>query len=239
VSGEVLSQEEFEDLLNIMCDPAPGKEEEDIFWNFFRDAGQENKSDVDDTDTVVECKELKNVDRKQLKTLQLIHDKFARKLAAKLSMMLPIIVDIRLINVDRLYYSEFVFGLDNPASISLLHIKTPQGEENTILYFDLSVLSVLIDRMCGGGCEPTCRIRRPLTNIESRLAQRIIDVILNELKVIWQKEYELTITQTESNPQLIEPFDPNDTVIVLCFEFSLIEVSGHMALCIPVQSCIL
>jgi len=95
----------------------------------------------------------------------------------------------------------------------------------------------MIDRMLGGGRVPISTCRRPLTRIELRLVQRIIDEFLKELRVTWQKmvEMELTIAQTDSNPLCIQVCEPQESVIVLCFEVWLSEVSGSITLCIPVD----
>jgi len=103
-----------------------------------------------------------------------------------------------------------------------------------ILDFNFAVLRPMIDRMLGGGREPALSSRRPLTRIENRLARRIIDLFLDELKGIWQNtaEMELSVVQTESNPLWLQAVPPNETVVVLCFEVILVDVRGSMVLCI-------
>jgi len=100
-----------------------------------------------------------------------------------------------------------------------------------------SALFIMIEHMLGGSEVHTMPARRLLTNIEVRLAQRIIDDILIELKKTWQKiaELDFTVAQTESNPQMIQVVEPNDVVIVLCFEVVMVEVRSSMTLCIPVD----
>jgi flagellar motor switch protein FliM len=48
------------------------------------------------------------VGKEQMRSLQSLHDGFARNFGASLSAMLRSIIEVRLISVDQLTYSEFV-----------------------------------------------------------------------------------------------------------------------------------
>ena len=80
-------------------------------------------------------------------------------------------------------------------------------------------------------------VRRPLTNIEWKLAQRIIDVLFEELKDTWKDiiGLECVVAQQESNPQMIRFVESNAPVVVICFKVDLIEQRGSVTLCIPVD----
>jgi flagellar motor switch protein FliM len=55
------------------------------------------------------------------------------------------------------------------------------------------------------------------------------------LKEVWGVRYQIdfTITETESNPQLMQIVAPNEVVVLICFEIKMGESSGMMNLCIP------
>ena len=95
----------------------------------------------------------------------------------------------------------------------------------------------MIDRMLGGGREVMVHTRRPPTKIEIRLIRRIIDEFLKELEYLWNNisALEFSVTQTESNPQLMQFAEPNEEVIVMCFEVNMVEIRGCMVLSIPVD----
>ena len=171
-----------------------------------------------------------------MKALQALHEGFGRKFAAGLSAMLRSIVEVKLTSVDQLTYSEFIFSLDNPTCFNLLRAEPLEG--NLILDINPSILYPMIDRLLGGGREGTLMARRPLTEIELRLVSRITDLFLSELKHAWENvlELELAVIQVESNPQLIQIVPPNEVVVIICFEVSLIEVRGMINLCIPYNS---
>jgi len=213
----VLSADEVESLLNMMSNapnPKPGEKP-----------------------VKEEAPTPERIDKALMKRLQLMHDQFARRISAKISEMLQSIVEIKLTAVDQLQYNEFIFGLDNPTCFNLLRVKTTNGEENMFLDISTSILFLMIERMLGGGRESSMPIRRRLSNIELRLSQRIIDEILEELNETWKKiaVLDFTVAQTESDPRMIHVIEPNDPVVVLCFEVKIVEISGIMTLCVPVD----
>jgi flagellar motor switch protein FliM len=240
VAGEVLSQEEVENLLNIMA----GSEK-----NSRPTAAQTggasggpitapitsslNRWTTGEKITPYDFKRPERVGKDQMKMLQTMHEGFGRKFAAGLSAMLRSVVEVKLTSVDQLAYSEFIFGLDNPTCFNLLRAEPLEG--NLILDINPSILYPMIDRLLGGGREGTMMARRPLTDIEQRLVLRITKLFLNELKHAWENvmELEFDVVQTESNPQLIQIVPPNEVVIILCFEVALTEVRGSVTLCIP------
>ena len=239
MAGEVLSQEEVENLLNIM---AMSGDKTDAAAAAKTPAAKPKKSFPkvsgaaswgNEKVTPYDFKRPERVGKEQMKALQTLHEGFSRKFAAGLSAMLRTIVEVKLPSVDQLTYSEFIFSLDNPTCFNLLRAEPLEG--NLILDINLSVLFPMIDRMLGGGREPLSMTRRPLTEIEMRLVSRITNLFLEEMKHAWENvlELDLKVVQVESNPQLIQIVPPNEVVVLVCFEVALIEVRGIINLCIP------
>ena len=228
-AGEILTGEEVEHLLGVL----DGK------TSPFAPTPEPKQSRSDDIEHVV-----KQVDKSIMKKLQLMHEGLARRFAAKISKMLQSVVDVRMTTVHELCYNEFVFGCDNPSCFNLIEVELltiikdlSYGKTNMILDISPAIVLPMIERMLGGGREPSMTARRPLTSIEWKLAQRIIDEFLCELHVAWKDvaDMKCTVTQQESNPQMIAVIKPNATVVVLCFEVGLVVQRGHIALCIPVD----
>ena len=245
MAGEVLSQEEVENLLKMMdtgsrsATPATGGGFG--FGSGIADRGDSIKASSPawtpkEKVTSYDFKSPDRVGKEQMKTLQTMHEGFGRKFAAGLSAMLRAVVDVKLTTVDQLAYSEFIFGLDNPTCFNLLRAEPLEG--NLIIDINPSILYPMIDRLLGGGREPAMTARRPLTEIEQRLVLRVTKMFLQELKHAWENviDLEFEVIQTESNPQLIQVVPPNEVVIVLCFEVAMVEVRGSITLCIPYNS---
>ena len=173
------------------------------------------------------------VGKEQMRALQSLHDGFSRNVGASLSAVLRTIVDVRLISVDQLTYSEFVYSLEIPTCFNLLRPKPLEG--NWVLDISPSLLYPIIDRMLGGNIGADSSLKRPLSEIELRLAARISSVFLRELEVAWANvlELQIEVERVESNPQLAQIVPPNEVVILVSFELTLGAIRGMANLCIP------
>ncbi|MEQ1829356.1 MAG: flagellar motor switch protein FliM, partial [Pirellula sp.] len=162
-----------------------------------------------------------------------LHDGFSRNFGASLSAVLRSIVEVRLISVDQLTYSEFVYSLEIPTCFNLL--KPHPLEGNWVLDISPSLLYPIIDRMLGGTIGTDSSLKRPLSEIELRLASRITSVFLREMQVAWSNIVELNIEveRVESNPQLVQIVPPNEVVVMVSFELSIGTVRGMANLCVP------
>ncbi len=176
------------------------------------------------------------VGKEQMRSLQTLHESFSRNFAAGLSAMLRAMVEVKLTSVDQLTYSEFVFSLDNPTCFNVIRAEPLEG--HIILDINPSILYPMIDRLLGGGREPTPISRRPLTEIERRLVGRITTLFLDELKRAWENVVTLkpVVVRVENNPQLVQLVPPNEVVVLVSFELTLGEIRGMANLCIPYNS---
>ena len=209
-AGEILSMEEVEQLLGGMGRETPP-------------SPPQFKFETQEQESVIE-----RLDKDVMKKLQLMYDGLARRFAARISKMLQSVADVRFMSVAQLYYSEFVFGCDNPSCFNLLHVESPSKDihdGNMILDISPTIVPPMIERMLGGGREPSMTARRPLTNIEWKLIQRIIDEFLCELHVVWKDvaDMKCTVAQQESNPQMITGIKPNGASLTVRWDS---EVSG-------------
>lgn len=173
------------------------------------------------------------VGKEQMRSLQSLHDGFSRNFGASLSAMLRSIIEVRLISVDQLTYSEFVYSLEIPTCFNLL--KPLPLEGNWVLDISPSLLYPIIDRMLGGTVSNEAIPKRPLSEIELRLAARITTVFLKELQSAWSNviEMDLTVERVESNPQLVQIVPPNEVVVMVSFELIMGAMRGTINLCIP------
>jgi flagellar motor switch protein FliM len=173
------------------------------------------------------------VGKEQMRALQSLHDGFSRNLGASLSAVLRTMVEVRLISVDQLTYSEFVFSLTIPTCFNLL--KPLPLEGNWVLDISPGLLFPIIDRLLGGGASTDSTLKRPLSDIELKLASRVTSVFLRELAAAWINIVDINfeIERVESNPQLVQIVPPNEVVVMVSFELSIGQVRGMINLCVP------
>ncbi|MBW3543118.1 MAG: flagellar motor switch protein FliM [Planctomycetes bacterium] len=174
------------------------------------------------------------VSNEQMRAFHALHESFGREFGAALSSMLRTIVEVRLINVEQLTYSEFVAAVSNPTCFNLLRSKSLDG--HLILDINPSILFPIVDRLLGGGREAQVALpTRALTDIERRLVSRVTSLATAGLEHAWSNlcSLELSIDQVETNPQLVQIVPPNEVVVLVCFEIAMGESRGIVNLCIP------
>ena len=174
------------------------------------------------------------VSKDQMRAFEGLHEQFSRNFGAALSSYLRTIIEVKIRSAEQLTYAEFTYSLPAPTSFSLLSASPLEGQ----LCLEISPLIIypIIDRMLGGSNAELYIPQRPLTTIEQRLANRIIDRALETLAEAWSgivDNLELKVVQSESNPQLVQVVAPNEVVVVLGFEIKMGSRSGSMSLCIP------
>lgn len=183
--------------------------------------------------TAYDFKRPERVGKDQMRAMYSLHEALARNFGASMSGMLRTMIEVKLVSVDQLTYSEFVFSLENPSCFNVLKPNPLEG--NWILDLAPSLSYAIIDRMLGGDPHPSELIRRPLTEIENRLIGRVVQVFLDQLKNVWENiiELEPAVESVESNPQLVQIVPPNEVVILVGFEVLLGKNRGMLSLCIP------
>jgi flagellar motor switch protein FliM len=220
--ADVLSQSEVESLLAALD---PGVQASDGILQ------PTNGAQI----SVYDFKRPERVSKEQMHAFQTLHEGFSRELGAALSTMLRSICEVKLISVDQLTYSEFVYSLENPTCFSLVESKGLDGQ--IILDLNPSIVFPIVDRLLGGGRDAhgDGPIQRPLTEIEVRLATRVTDLIIEALENAWRDicDLQLKVVQVESNPQLVQIVPPNEVVVLISFEIVLADSRGILNLCIP------
>jgi len=183
--------------------------------------------------TAYDFKRPERVGKDQMRAMHSLHEGIARNFGASISNLLRTMIEVKLLSVDQLTYSEFVSSLDNPSCFNVIEVLPLEG--HWIMDIAPALSYAVIDRMLGGDPNPSDAIKRPLTEIENRLMGRVVQKFLEELKAAWENiaDLSLAIESTESNPQLVQIVPPNEVVILVGFEVLLGRNRGMMNLCIP------
>ncbi len=239
MAEDMLSQAELETLLSALdSDPAPVAGVESPTATRATSRGAAGTGPWAAARPKVQAHDFNRIERleaAQMRTLETLHESFARETAAILSAKLRSVVRVKLTAIDELAYGEFLFRMENPTCFNVLRALPIEG--SLVLDIQPSILYPIIDRMLGGGREPAAVARRPLTDIELRLVSRITALLLAELRTAWQNvvELDLAVERVESNPQRAQIVAPQEAVVRIRFEMAIHDARGVMSLCIPYQ----
>jgi flagellar motor switch protein FliM len=171
--------------------------------------------------------------RRQLEVLEAFHQGVAERFADALSRGLQRLVEVRLTDVQAMAYSQFAFSRSKPTCYLVLQA-TPLPAS---LALDLSpgLLYPMLDSLLGGGKHVCPLPQRAPTELEQRLARRVVRLLLDELHDAWEPllAVDLSIDRVESDAQRVRVVAPGEEVVVLNFTARVTEQSGVFSLCLP------
>ncbi len=223
-AGQVLlSQEEIDSLLNMLSseNEVPGSEVRPFHL------GSE----------IVRLYDFHQPDRlskEHLRTLRMIHDNIARKLALQLSTKLRATVDVTLGFIETGPYASFIQKISGtPTAMQLVTLKPLPGR--MLIQYGPRLADVLVDRLLGGAGSSSVNVERELTELELELLATITGDIINVIEDSWRGIIELnaTLEETLTNPYFVQIALPTDTCVWVSFEIKINEQSSAMNYCIP------
>ena len=164
--AEILSQEEIDALLSavsisedVEVKDEPSREERFVNTYDFRHPARVSKD--------------------QLRTLQNLHDNFARLLSSTFSTLQRSIIEINLVSVDQITYSEFIMSLSSPSCTYTFRMEPLEGV--AVIDFSQSVVFSFVDRLFGGR-GTSIVTEREITWIEKSVMNNIINRSLRDLE---------------------------------------------------------
>ena len=168
----------------------------------------------------------------QMRTLEMVHDSFARFFQASLSTYLRSLIDAKVVAVRQMTYHEYIQELPNPTSINIFTMEPLKS--NAIFEVNLDLMFAMIDRVLGGpGIVP--KKLRELTTIETPVVERIVVRALDNLREAWQKVTPIVpkLEVVESNPVFVQIAAPSEMVATISIDVKVKDQAGHMSLCLP------
>jgi flagellar motor switch protein FliM len=210
----VLSQEEIDDVFrNLRETPA----EQDA-------AAQAEPYDFRRPDRIA---------KDQLRAIHLLHENFARSLAASLSAYLRAYVAVNLVSVEQLSFMEFLQCLPSPTCLVSLGMNPYEG--NAVLEMNPALVFPIFEMLLGGTARTLLKINREITEIEQSVLDGLFRITLQDLKSAWQAvtALEFAIESHETEPQLLRILAPNEAVVAVSMEVRIGENAGMMNIGIP------
>ncbi|AGL01631.1 flagellar motor switch protein FliM [Desulfoscipio gibsoniae] len=171
--------------------------------------------------------------KEHLRTLEILHNLFARHVTSFLSGYLRSNVNIELVSVSQTIFDEFIRSIPTPTVLTIFDLLPLNG--SVILEANNAFIFPVIDLMFGGNGS-TGDLNRELTDIEIQVTKKIMTKILEYFIPTWQDIFEVKpeLYSVETNPRLQQLYSPNEVVALLTFTVSLGEnIQGMINLCYP------
>src|SRR5512137_1128290 len=101
--------------------------------------------------------------KEQIRTVQNMHETFARLTTTTLSAQMRALVNVHVASVDQLTYEEFIRSIPNPTTLAIINMEPLKG--SAVLEIDPSITFAVIDKLFGGKGEGDTKLQRELTEI--------------------------------------------------------------------------
>jgi len=234
--SEILSQSEIEALLNSLSTDAKegavatGQAQRSTgvgpaFGNIGNASGTQPKA--------CELYDFRRPDKfskEQLRTLQMLHDTFARLAGSSLSAYLRSQVNIDLISLEQVPYEEYLRSI-NQSVFSIMSLPPLSGQ--AVLEIEFGLIFTMIDRLLGGPGRSVTRTS--LTDIERPLVKQTVERMFSALKSAWEGIVIVSpgVEGMETSAQFVQIAPPSDIVVTILFEVRIGAARGAMSLCVP------
>lgn len=231
--AEFLSQEEVDAIMSALD---RGDQGEAVSMSGSEDAPTKSGGLVTDKKvTLYNFRRPDRVSKEQLRSLEIMHENFARNLSVSLSGYLRALTEVNLVSVDQMTYNEFLLSLPNPTCFNIFSISPLEG--NIVIEFNPTVAFPVLDRLLGGSGKALGE-NRALTDMELQMLDGFLNRVVGNLSDTWNEIVPLTfqIEAKETNPQVAQIVSLAEIVILMVFEIKIGEVSGFLNFCIPFLS---
>lgn len=223
VAGDVLSQNEVENLLNQVEEQ--GADAVDASGDFSENAAQPNYSKHDFRSPAF-------LSKNELRSLRLHHEEFIRALAARLSIYLRMDMDLQISKLQTVTYANLVESLPYVTHLTLFKIAPLQG----ICLLDIAPrlgLSI-VDRLMGGPGK-SAEEDRDMSDIELALLDQGVNVILSEWCNHWDemRENRPEILGHEHHGRFLQTASPRTPMLVLAMEARFVDCVEQIQLAFP------
>ena len=168
----------------------------------------------------------------QMRVLNHVHEAFARDLSVYLSAQLRTIVDINLMPVDQVLYSEYVMSSVPPSAIYVVEEESLQ--QKIIVELDPRLVIFTIEKLFGG---PGVFLRNPreISQIERRIMSKVMQRAFHELERAWYQVFDMHLKEIafETNAEFVQIIPGVEPVLVSTFEVVIYDHRLSINICYP------
>lgn len=167
--------------------------------------------------------------------LSIVGETYAKLLTLSLSNYLRVPVSVTADGVRQILFEEYTGQIPNPSCINILDM--PPIKIPGILEIDLPTVFNMIEKLLGSHVMSQ-GMRREFSNIELRIARKIVTRMLGDLQESMLRilETEVNLTGIEHNPDFTYIMNANDPCILMDFTLELADVEGPMHVCLSLAA---
>jgi flagellar motor switch protein FliM len=169
----------------------------------------------------------------QLRAIRQLYENFARSLASSLSAYLRSYVTVNLVSFEQIPFQEFLDGLPSPTIIASLSLRPYEGPG--VLEIGPASFFPILEMLLGGNGKEPQVFAREITDIEQRLVEMLLRVIVQDLREAWKMiaPIDFSVQNIEKEPQFLQVLAPTEAVIAIGMELRAGDATGPLNIAIP------
>lgn len=170
-----------------------------------------------------------------IRTLELIHDNYARIMSNYLTAQLRMNVKVKIESVQQITYEEFIHSVPNPTILTIF--KMPPLSGSILFETNPEFVFQILDVLLGGSGTGKYKVRE-FTDIDKNIIRQVNEGLIGNLKLAWEDvlEVEPEIEGIETNPALNQTLAPNEPVALITFSVDMGKNNTLINMCIPYLS---
>ena len=214
----------------------------DALLNSFSEEGAKALDEIEEQSSE---KKVKNYDfkmpkkftKEQLKTIDGIFESYSRVLSSYLTGLLRVYCKVEVIQTEEQLYYEFNNALPDYVMMSMVNMGIMDDdvlETSCILELSNPISYTMMDRLMGGAGTYSDQ-SRDFTEIEVEIMTTVMKRMAALLKEPWGSYIDTnpTLTSIETNSRVVQPFSPDEVVIIVMLEVEIKDIKNTISICIP------
>lgn len=172
--------------------------------------------------------------RNRMQTLELINERFARRMRTTMLSFMRRNADITVGSINVQKYSDFERNLPVPSNLNMVGLKPLRGI--SLFTFDPNLVFLIIDSLFGGHGRYNTRVEgRDFTTTEQRIILRLLELTLDSYCSSWEPVYKLEAEyiRSEMHTKFASISTGNELVVVTSFNIEFGAQGGNLNICLP------
>ena len=217
---QILSQDEIDALLGAMAKGEVELEPEEP------KAQETEHSKIEAYDLTSKNILLQN----QFFALEEVNDKLTKQLQNYFTTLLQQGIETKFVSTEMVSFENFIQGFSSPTCFHIFTMEPLIG--SALIAIEPGLVYSLIDCMFGGNGKPLS-YERDFTQIEMRLMSKMALGVLDVFEASWEVIYAIKteLKKSESKPEFVHLFNPNDLVLSEIFSISGKKFTGNINFC--------
>jgi len=172
--------------------------------------------------------------RHRMQTLELINERFARRMRNVFFSFMRRSADITVEPLRIQKYSDFERNLPVPSNLNVVDIKPLRGP--SLFTFDPGLVFLVVDSLFGGHGRYGMRVEgRDFSAVEQRIIQRLLNMTLSSYAQAWEPvtALEPSYVRSETHTKFASITRGNEIVVVSTFQIEFGAAGGQLNVCLP------